>query len=133
MGGDPKLILSSSSKNEATSCVDMKKSSKDALGPETTAEDFVWVIGTHCLFTGGTGFFEGIGEAFLFALGPDMDIGSCEALSLASSASSPDAKGPGLTHLPATFLDDDNGLLEFAVAEGRDENSVGVGRLFIRM
>jgi len=72
MGGDPKLIVSSSSKNEAISCVDIIKSSKDALGPDTTAGDVVWVVGTHFLFTGGAG----VGVAFLFVLGPDMDMGS---------------------------------------------------------
>jgi hypothetical protein len=79
MGGDPKLMSSSSSKNEATSCVDMAKSSKDALGREATAETFETTgcdVGTHCLFAGGAGAFNGMGVALLFALGPDIDFGS---------------------------------------------------------
>lgn len=110
----------------------MAKSSKDALGVNATAEAFKTTEcdnGAHCLFAEVAKVFDGVGAAFLFAFGPDIDFGSWEALSFASSTSSPEAKGPGLRHFPAIFLEEVNGLLEFAVAEGRGGNLLGVGML----
>jgi hypothetical protein len=83
------MLSSSSSKNEATSCVDIAKSSKDALGVDTTAGNFECGVGTHCLFVAGAGSLDGIVVALLFALIPVIDFGSWEARSFASSASSP--------------------------------------------
>jgi hypothetical protein len=57
--------------------------------------------------------------ALRFALVTDIDFGSCEALSFASSASRPVAKGPGFQHFPAIFLLDIGGLLLFVAVDER--------------
>jgi hypothetical protein len=132
IGGDPKLKLSSSSKKEAASCVEMMKSSKDAFGPET-ATDFAGNTGhdagMHSLFEAGGGRVEGLAVVFRFKVGPNTDFGSCEALSFASSISSPTAKGPGWRHFPAIFLDEVKGLLVFAVGSKRCGAFAGVTTL----
>ena len=110
MGGDPKLkSSSSSSKKDAASGVDITNSSNLVSGA-TLAAVFAWATGRestlHCFFAGGVWVLEGVVGAFRLALGPDMEFGICEALSLASSIWRPVAKGPGFKHLPAIFLVD---------------------------